>query len=264
VRIVSNWEWAAAPANSRSGGQADARRFLARHAALGGPDWAPCYYSIDTPASAHSYDNYAQGWLDIIARERLGVYGDGALFRQLKADGFVTYAWQSLSRSFPGNSHPDGSWNHDGADIIQTSSGHVGAHSVDFNTATITNYGGWLLGEEDPNMAITPDDAKTIAAAVWNQALGSSGPTAGIALQSTYNATKDIGATVWHSNEFTPGPDGKYTESGSARMDRLDVMAKYVASPKFVADIAVAAAGGADANAIATAVADLLAARLAS
>ena len=187
VRIVSNWEWAAAPANFRSTGKDHATRCKARLASLGAPDWAPVYYSIDTPAVAGSYNAYAQGWRDVYPAEQLGVYGDGALFRQLKADGYVTLAWQSMSKSFPGNHHPDGTWNHDGADIIQTGGGSVAGHSVDFNTAVIDNYGGWLQGEEDPNMAVTAAEIAAIANAVWNEKLGSSGPTAAIALQSTYN-----------------------------------------------------------------------------
>lgn len=162
IRIVSNWEWGAAPANLQSLGRQHAQAFLARHKLLGGPDWAPCYYSIDTPATAGSYNNYAQGWLDIMPVERLGVYGDGALFRQLKADGFVTYAWQSMSRSFPGNHTSAGTWDHRGADIIQTTSGHVDGHSCDFDTAVVGNYGGWLLGEDDP-MALDNTDADLVA-----------------------------------------------------------------------------------------------------
>ncbi len=161
VRVVANWEWSPAPANSRSLGQADANRWLDRREMLGIPDWAPCYYSIDTGATAGSYNAYAQGWLDELPREQLGVYGDGALFRALKADGFVKYAWQSMSRSFPGNHHADGTWNHDGADIIQTGSGTLNKFSLDFDTATVDDYGGFLLGEEDP-MVLTQADADLV------------------------------------------------------------------------------------------------------
>lgn len=63
----------------------------------------------------------------------------------------------------------------------------------------------------------------------------------------------NIATQVWHTDQFTP-VNGVYSESGSARMDRLDKMQAYVMSPKFIADIAAASAGGADATAIATAV----------
>lgn len=152
VRIVSNWEWQAVPPNSRATGKDHATRCKAELAKLGAPAWAPVYYSIDTAAHAGDYNAYAQGWRDVFPADRLGVYGDGALFRQLKADGYVKYAWQSMSFSFPGNHNADGrTWNHAGADIIQTGNGTINGHSVDFDTATIAHYGGWLLGETDPN-----------------------------------------------------------------------------------------------------------------
>src|SRR5262245_53660441 len=64
IRIVSNWELDGNPANTVAEGRAHARAFLERHHALGGPDWAPCYYSIDRPATAGSFDQYARGWAD--------------------------------------------------------------------------------------------------------------------------------------------------------------------------------------------------------
>jgi hypothetical protein len=136
VRIVSNWELMANPPNSRAVGQSHAELFLAENAELGGPEWAFVYYAIDTPAHAHDFDNYAMGWADRIDPSRLGCYGDGAVFRQLKADGLITKAWQSMSRSFPGNSKVVSGltvWDQSGADIIQTSGGTLSGHSVDFD-----------------------------------------------------------------------------------------------------------------------------------
>lgn len=169
VRVVANWEWEATQKNSRSDGQADANRWLARREALGIPEWAPCYYSIDYPAAAGSHNAYAQGWLDELPREQIGCYGDGALFRQLKADGYIKYAWQSMSRDFPGNHVPGTTtWDHRGADIIQTTRTKIGGFDCDLDTAVVDDYGGFLLGEDDP-MTITPDDIKTIAAEVVRQ-----------------------------------------------------------------------------------------------
>lgn len=168
IRVVANWEWAAVPPNTRSRGQDDAHAAKARLASLGVPDWAPVYYSVDTRAQAGDYNAYAAGWRDVYPAHQLGVYGDGALFRQLKADGYVKYAWQSMSLSFPGNHKADGSWNHAGADIIQTNSGHIGTHSCDFDTATDADYGGFLLGEEDPNMALTTADAELVVKTLVN------------------------------------------------------------------------------------------------
>jgi hypothetical protein len=69
-------------------------------------------------------------------------------------------------------------------------------------------------------------------------------------------------ASVWHSDQFTPklDADGKpvvptvYTETASARMDRLNKMAAYIDSSQFIIDIVAAATGGGTPNAIASAV----------
>jgi hypothetical protein len=237
VRVVANWEWSAAPANSRSLGQADADRWLQRKAALGIPDWAPCYYSIDTAATAGSYNAYAQGWLDRLPRDQLGVYGDGALFRQLKADGFVKYAWQSMSRSFPGNHHADGSWNHDGADITQTGSSTLGGFSLDLDTALSADYGGWLLGEADPTMAVTGPEMDQIAAKVV--------------------AHRDFQALIWRVNAEI---DNSATVEDGPTKGELNQLAAAIGKIPTTAVPAVPL----DYDLLAGKVADLLAARLQS
>ena len=192
IRIVSNFEWQAVPPNSRATGKEHATACKAQLRRLRAPAWAPVYYSVDTAAHADDFNAYARGWRDVYPADQLGVYGDGALFRQLKADGFVKYAWQSMSFSFPGNHNADGrTWNHAGADIIQTGNGTINGHSVDFDTATVTHYGGWLLGESDPNtptpppeedMALTKEDVNLLL----TTNLGSTGPNVGQALQGTF------------------------------------------------------------------------------
>lgn len=49
-----------------------------------------------------------------------------------------------------------------------------------------------LKGED---MAISDDDARKVAKFTWLHVLGSSGPTAAVALQDTYNATRKMAAT---------------------------------------------------------------------
>lgn len=160
VRVVANWEWAANPPNSRTTGKEHATLAKARLALLGVPDWAPIYYSIDTGLQADSRNAYAQGWRDIYPAHQLGVYTCGALFRQLKADGYVKYAWQSMSRSFPGNHMPGQPdiWDHRGADVIQTGGGSLLGKSLDWDSAVVANYGGFLLGEADPNTPPPPEE----------------------------------------------------------------------------------------------------------
>lgn len=161
VRVVANWEWSANPPNDRATGKDHATKAKARLALLHVPGWAPVYYSIDTGLSANTRNAYAQGWRDVYPADQLGVYTCGALFRQLKADGYVKYAWQSMSKSFPGNSNPDGTWNHSGADVIQTGNGTLLGHSLDWDTAVVEDYGGFLMGEADP-MALTQADANLV------------------------------------------------------------------------------------------------------
>jgi hypothetical protein len=159
VRVVANWEWSANPPNSRTAGHDHATAAKARLATLGVPDWAPIYYSIDTGLQADSRNAYAQGWRDIYPAHQLGVYTCGALFRQLKADGYVKYAWQSMSRSFPGNHLPGQPdiWDHRGADVIQTGNGSLLGKSLDWDQALVAEYGGFLLGEADPNAPKPPE-----------------------------------------------------------------------------------------------------------
>lgn len=159
VRIVNNFEWSANPPDSRVIGKEHAQANKAALARLDAPDWMT-YYSIDTGLQAGSRNNYAKGWRDVYPADQLGVYTCGALFRQLKADGYVTKAWQSMSRSFPGNHLPGQPdiWDHRGADVIQTGGVTIAGHDADADTAVVSDYGGWLLGEEDPNMALTKAD----------------------------------------------------------------------------------------------------------
>jgi hypothetical protein len=250
IRIVSNFEWDPIPRNTVAEGKAHARAFLDAHSDLRGPDWAPCYYSVDTPAGAGSFDNYARGWADILGPERCGCYGDGSLFRALKKAGLITLAWQSLSTSFPGNN------NHTGANLVQTSSGHVAGHAVDFNSAKSAYYGGWLLGEANPNPPKGSDVELTDKL--------SNGQTVDQALSLIVK----LPTSIWHTDQFTPKLDanGKpvvptvYTESGSARMDRLDKLQAYIMSPQFIDDIlaAIPAGGGASPDAIAAAVTEVI------
>jgi len=152
VRVVANWEWDANPPNSRTVGKDHATKAKARLALLHVPDWAPIYYSIDTGLLGDARNAYAQGWRDVYPADQLGVYTCGALFRQLKADGYVKYAWQSMSRSFPGNHLPGQPdiWDHRGADVIQTGNGTLLGHLLDWDTAFVADYGGFLMGEVDP------------------------------------------------------------------------------------------------------------------
>ena len=153
VRIVSNWETNGSPADTVGAGELDARAFLKQHAAVGGPDGVPCYFSIDHNVTHPTVlDNYAQGLVNVLGVERVGVYGASALVRHWLAAGLATYGWRSMSTAWLGGSDATG------CALVQTGRGEVAGHDVDFNTAQLAVYGGWLLGE-DEDMAYTDADA---------------------------------------------------------------------------------------------------------
>lgn len=150
IYIVSNWEQTGKPANTVAEGKAHATDWLAQQKEVDGVDWAAVYYSIDESIAPDGMDNYATGWADVIGPHRCGVYGEGNIIRRLKAAGRVRLGWLSMSTAWPGST------NHTGADIIQTGSGKVAGHDVDFGTAMVADYGGWLLGQADPTKPVAP------------------------------------------------------------------------------------------------------------
>lgn len=145
IRTVSNWETNGAPANTVAKGEADARAFLAQHKQVGGPSWAPCYFSIDHSINPTMMDNYFRGCVNILGVDRVGCYGEGELINHLKAHKLISLGWLAMSTAWPGGTDTSH------ADLHQTGRGTVAGHSVDFNTALTGYYGGWLLGEPAPN-----------------------------------------------------------------------------------------------------------------
>lgn len=160
IRIVSNWEVGTSPADTVAQGEADARAFVEQHASVGGPDWAPCYFSVDRSIAPTSMHNYFTGVCNILGVARVGCYGEDALIVALHNAGLITYGWRSMSSSFPGN--PATADCH----LKQTGSGHIYGHAVDFNDALQPLYGGWLQGEDDPMAELAPAD---VTMAVWGQ-----------------------------------------------------------------------------------------------
>lgn len=253
IRIVANYETDGNPANTIATGERHARNFLAQHADVGGPDWAPCYFSIDVnPRRADAFDSYAKGLRSVLGPGRVGVYGASALVRHWVAAGLAKYAWRTMSTAWLGGSVSTG------CALIQTGGGHVAGHNVDFDTALAADYGGWLQGEADPNMALTQADANLVVATlvkdpnfqalIWrvaaevnNSATVASGPTKG--------EVNQLGAQL-----------AKILSQASSNGGGITALTTAVAK----LPTSAAPAAPADVAAIANAVADLLAARLAS
>jgi hypothetical protein len=182
VRVVPNFEWAPNPPDSRATGKEHALANKAALARLGVPAWAMTYYSIDSNHTAGTRNNYARGWRDVYPADQLGSYTCGALGRQLLADGFITRWWQSMSRDFAGNHLPGTTtWDHRGAHIIQTGRGTLLNKDLDHDTATVADYGGFLLGEAGPSSpedeVVTNAEMKGIATEVWEKLEGRSDRT---------------------------------------------------------------------------------------
>lgn len=171
-RLVANFEWGERPADTVSEGQRHAGVFLQWCQDVNAPDWAPCYFSLDSNNPDGSYHSYFTGVVrELGTPARAGVYGNGACYRSLLKADLVTLAWHSKSSSYAGN--------HDttGANLVQRlATATVGGYTVDVNDAKTVYYGGWLLGEDDP-MSLT-------AQQVWdeqiqNNVLGADGKPIG-------------------------------------------------------------------------------------
>ena len=66
----------------------------------------PIYMACDAELLGSDLDialGYIRGASSILAPERTGVYGEGALCEMVYNYGYATWCWQSASTSFPGN-----------------------------------------------------------------------------------------------------------------------------------------------------------------
>ncbi len=158
-RVGANFEWGERPTDSIATGQRHAGVFLQWCDDVGAPDWAPCYFSLDANNPAGAYHAYFTGIVREVGLSRSGVYGNGACYRSLLDAGLASLTWQSKSHSYAGNS-ASGPWpNTNLVQLLPTK--RVGGHDVDVNTVLTPNWGGFLLGEDDP-MALNNTDVATI------------------------------------------------------------------------------------------------------
>ena len=93
------------------GGVADAQTALRLHAAAGGPDSAPIFFSIDEDIGADTWKSVAVQWLrginSVLGVERTGVYGHAGVCSWAIADGVIghsttpghRWAWQTRAWS---------------------------------------------------------------------------------------------------------------------------------------------------------------------
>ena len=93
------------------GGVADAQTALRLHAAAGGPDSAPIFFSVDEDITADTWKTLAVQWLrginSVLGVERTGVYGHAGVCGWAIADGVIghsttpgyRWAWQTRAWS---------------------------------------------------------------------------------------------------------------------------------------------------------------------
>jgi hypothetical protein len=227
-RLAANFEWGERPTDDIATGQRHAGLFLGWCDAVGAPDWAPCYFSQDANNPAGAYHTYFTGVVREIGLSRSGVYGNGAMYRSLLSAGLVSWAWQSKSSGYAGNSTTTG------ANLVQQlATKAVGGHQVDVNHTQTALWGGWLLGEVDPMAGIDSTDVATI--------LHTDGiiPNPGYRADSPSHTPPGTNAFVaWQTIATEAAAHAYY-----AHQDVLAAIAKIDALAKQVAELS--AAGGA-------------------
>ena len=143
IAIVSNYEWyATRPLEGASAGADDAHIAASQHAGCGGPADRPIYFSVDfdmTAAEESAVGAYFKGVASVIGLPRTGAYGSAGVLKYLFDNHLITWGWQTYAWS-------GGEWEAR-AHIQQYQNGVVLAgHSVDYDRATVADFGQWKVG----------------------------------------------------------------------------------------------------------------------
>jgi hypothetical protein len=179
IEVCSNWEYTVgAPRNGFDQGVEDAKEAARQHVDVGGPDWAPVYFSVDfdmTDADWPAVADYFRGVAAVIGLPRTGAYGGIKSIRALFDHGLITYGWQTYAWSY-------GEWDHR-AQVRQVQNGMtLDGATVDYNTAQASDIGGWGSGDDMPTWLTQEDwDAMRwrVQALISNQDTVAGGPTVG-------------------------------------------------------------------------------------
>lgn len=183
IDLLSNWEndvndWATGQ------GAAFARRAAAQHAACGGPDWAPIYFSVDENVDPRDPQLH-QYFTDInseIGLARTGCYAQTSVLRALRSAGLIRFTWRSMSTY----DLPEGLGDPGEFDVEQT-----GQFNPDYDrdVANSAYFGQWRVGAPAPQGALMILDQESINAVVqgvydrvMNRQLGDVGQAGTISL----------------------------------------------------------------------------------
>lgn len=162
IWIVVVWEQTASRVlGGKTAGSSDAREALRQAKVCGMPDDRPIYFAVDFAATAGqqpTINAYLDGAADVLGRERVGLYGGYGPIKRAFDAGKIAYGWQTYAWS-------GGKWD-PRAQLQQYSNDHrINGVGLDYDRAVKDDYGQWKVGESP--MALSKDDLKAIAEAVW-------------------------------------------------------------------------------------------------
>lgn len=152
LSIVSNFEWYAnRPNEGFNAGAWDAHTAQQYHAAAGGPDTAPIYFSVDfLPTDMTPIESYFQGIASVMPLEDIGAYGPYSVIKFLKENNLITWCWQTYAWS----TDASGTYWFSGNHIEQYHNGVALSDGtiVDLDRAMVTEYGQWSIVQENSYM----------------------------------------------------------------------------------------------------------------
>src|ERR1700758_2110739 len=164
LHIVSNFQYGKPNGTAPSdftrgfdGGVADAHTALSLHAAAGGTNSAPIFFSVDDDINADTWNSLAVNWFrginSVLGTQRTGIYGHFQACQWAANDGVIGrsttaghhWAWQTKS------------WSHGQRDsaavlyqeVVNTPSNPgplLGGINIDVDEVLATDFGQWDLG----------------------------------------------------------------------------------------------------------------------
>jgi hypothetical protein len=139
------------------GGVADARTALRLHAAAGGPDSAPIFFSIDEDIDADTWKSVAVQWLrginSVLGVERTGVYGHAGVCAWAIADNAIGhsttagYRWAWQTRAWSNGEREPAAVLYQRVIVTASDPGiSLGGTHVDEDDILAADFGQWDLG----------------------------------------------------------------------------------------------------------------------
>jgi|SRR5271170_3184689 hypothetical protein len=164
LHIVSNFQYGkpggSAPSDftrGSDGGVADAQTSLRLHAAAGGSNSAPIFFSVDDDIDLNTWDSLAVNWFrginSVLGVQRTGIYGHVQACAWAINDGVIgqsttaghRWAWQTKSWSH-GQREPTAVLYQEVVNSPSNPGPLLGGIHIDVDEVLATDYGQWDLG----------------------------------------------------------------------------------------------------------------------